>query len=133
MRFKDARTKLAQFEGAVKQASVQSKEYDAELAKAEKALKEVEQELALLRGDPVALRKANEEDLVAVTSKMRAAIALAEDERSRRETCVVCLYARRMTMLEPCQHLCLCPDCSRRVSVCPVCRKAILDRVQILL
>lgn len=43
--------------------------------------------------------------------------------------CVVCQESPREVILLPCGHLCLCEDCSAKLSSnCPVCRSQISNR-----
>jgi len=52
------------------------------------------------------------------------------DESAVGEPCVICLTDPRNTAVLPCRHLCVCEDCSQRLSVeaaarnghCPICR-----------
>jgi hypothetical protein len=36
--------------------------------------------------------------------------------------CVVCLDNKKCMTLNPCQHLCVCFGCSKKIGNCPVCR-----------
>lgn len=35
--------------------------------------------------------------------------------------CAVCLEAPKQVILRPCKHLCVCANCSARLSKCPIC------------
>jgi hypothetical protein len=37
--------------------------------------------------------------------------------------CVVCLDRPRMMMMRPCNHYCICEECSMNLSRCPICTK----------
>jgi len=43
--------------------------------------------------------------------------------------CVICLEAKKNTMILPCRHLCLCHNCALHVNIgmnkCPICRYSI--------
>lgn len=39
--------------------------------------------------------------------------------------CIVCYDLRRNVLIKPCNHFCLCQECSRDLRDCPVCRRAI--------
>ena len=39
--------------------------------------------------------------------------------------CVVCQDLKREVILKPCNHCCLCPNCSKALKQCPVCKRRI--------
>lgn len=39
--------------------------------------------------------------------------------------CVICLEKLRCKVCIPCNHLCLCEECFKKVELCPICRKKI--------
>lgn len=49
------------------------------------------------------------------------------------QECIVCFTDPATTMVKPCNHLCLCKDCSEAVrkqsNNCPICRKGIMELV----
>jgi 1-acyl-sn-glycerol-3-phosphate acyltransferase len=57
------------------------------------------------------------------------AAGLHEDDLDDEEACVVCMAARRDTVLVPCGHVVLCGDCCDEVmrdkNMCPMCREGI--------
>lgn len=54
-----------------------------------------------------------------------------EDEPDARRACVVCCEKSRRILLRPCNHVCMCAACARRLyetrrlEVCPVCRASV--------
>jgi len=49
-----------------------------------------------------------------------------ENEQPEVQMCIVCCQNRRRIILLPCGHVCLCEDCSARITdFCPVCRAEI--------
>jgi E3 ubiquitin-protein ligase MUL1 len=49
-----------------------------------------------------------------------------ENEQPEMQVCVVCCQNHRGIILLPCGHVCLCEDCSERITdLCPVCRAEI--------
>lgn len=43
--------------------------------------------------------------------------------------CVVCLNAKKEIMITPCNHICLCEECAKKIEKnCPVCRTQISGR-----
>ncbi|KAK3601952.1 hypothetical protein CHS0354_002759 [Potamilus streckersoni] len=54
-----------------------------------------------------------------------------ENHRLRQNMqCVVCKEANRQILLLPCTHLCLCLNCSKKSSVCPLCYKRIREKIK---
>ena len=52
-----------------------------------------------------------------------------ENEQPEVQACVVCCQNRRGIILLPCGHVCLCEDCSARITdFCPVCRREIVTK-----
>ncbi len=45
--------------------------------------------------------------------------------------CCVCLDAAFCVLYLPCSHLCCCAQCSRELSLCPVCRVAIENKLPV--
>ena len=43
--------------------------------------------------------------------------------------CVICLSRKANTLILNCRHLCVCFNCSRNLTSCPVCRQKIEDKV----
>lgn len=54
----------------------------------------------------------------------------SDDEHDDGE-CVVCMDNRRQVVLYPCEHLCMCVACSRRVTQCPLCREPVVTRMEL--
>ena len=52
------------------------------------------------------------------------------------EKCIICITNSPTTMIEPCQHVCLCNDCAADITIkttqCPVCRGVINYLVKII-
>jgi E3 ubiquitin-protein ligase MUL1 len=49
-----------------------------------------------------------------------------ENEQPEVQACVICCQNRRRIILLPCGHVCLCEDCSARITdFCPICRTEI--------
>jgi len=53
-----------------------------------------------------------------------------KDELMDRAVCVVCADSQINTILSPCGHRCMCKGCAGVLSSCPLCRKAITDKLQ---
>ena len=48
-----------------------------------------------------------------------------------KSVCVVCLDNKRDVVLKPCNHFCLCSDCSKVLKECPMCKKKIRKKEKI--
>lgn len=36
--------------------------------------------------------------------------------------CIICMVGKKQALLSPCNHLCLCLDCVKKIDKCPACR-----------
>ena len=54
------------------------------------------------------------------------------ENRPDSRICVACHSNPREEVLLPCSHCSLCRECSQKVSICPICRKEVSQRVRIL-
>jgi hypothetical protein len=43
--------------------------------------------------------------------------------------CVVCFEPKLSVVFMPCKHLCTCDDCSKTLTLCPMCRTAIAQKI----
>jgi E3 ubiquitin-protein ligase MUL1 len=60
------------------------------------------------------------------SSRIERQQSVQENERPEVQVCVVCCQNSRGIILLPCGHVCLCEDCSARITdFCPVCRAEI--------
>lgn len=75
----------------------------------------------------------------AATGTAAAAARTAEEEeaaaRSVDFTCKICMDASLKVLLQPCGHLCVCESCATMLpnSLCPICRTAVRQRVNVFL
>ncbi len=72
--------------------------------------------------------------LEAANVQLEALVAKLEAER----TCVICLDAQRCIAMLPCRHVPLCgaPACAAMLGappLCPLCREAVVDTMQLFL
>jgi len=105
-------------------------------AGAEERLRNMEEQLALLRAETPALRGLS--TLAAVRSlkqDLRESLRRVEEREQELEdaaaTCVVCFQAPRQIVLGPCGHEALCGRCADRVHDCPVCQRHVRDRLRV--
>ena len=73
-----------------------------------------------------------EQEMVELRMKVRA-LEQAEQQQKER-ACVICMENPKNVVLSPCNHLCICQDCSSRVVLtCPICRSAIKKKTVVYL
>jgi predicted GIY-YIG superfamily endonuclease len=69
-----------------------------------------------------ALKAMAEKSTAAYTARLESEVAQHTDET----TCTVCLENPRSIVVMPCNHLCMCTECAKRVMttspLCPICR-----------
>ena len=51
-----------------------------------------------------------------------------EQSTNDKNDCCVCADEVSNTLLEPCNHLCVCQSCSTRIMFCPICRSNIANK-----
>jgi len=51
--------------------------------------------------------------------------------KTEEEQCVVCLDNKKVVLIYPCGHLCVCVRCSTKLKDCPVCRHKVNDVVKV--
>ena len=47
--------------------------------------------------------------------------------------CVVCCDRKYNQMCKPCNHICMCSQCSINIRICPICRSRIVSKEEIFL
>ena len=69
-----------------------------------------------------------EQEMYALREKVRAL------EQAEQRQCVICLENPKNVVLSPCNHLCICEDCSAHVvRTCPICRSTIKKKTVVYL
>ncbi len=55
------------------------------------------------------------------------------DAQKEARLCIICCEKEKSVVLMPCRHMCLCEDCGgmERITVCPLCRKAIVHKISV--
>jgi len=66
-----------------------------------------------------------EEDIIIAVKKK------TESFGTKPKRCVVCYNAKAEILIMKCRHLCICGDCSKRVTKCPLCRSNIENRLKV--
>lgn len=73
-----------------------------------------------------------QQELIHSSSLVSMALQQRFDDFEEEVLCVICKETRKNTLFIPCNHLCVCLDCSPKVeSECPICRQAIEGRQRI--
>jgi len=98
--------------------------YQRKLKAAEEAVRKAEFEASLSQAS---VRAAEE-----MVDKVLSETTAMQAESGEAGTCCVCQDAPRNVLLRPCLHLAMCSDCARKVDLCPLCRKGIEHRDQVL-
>lgn len=69
-----------------------------------------------------ASKKHTASDLELLIAQLFQANEDLSQEREKSQ-CIVCMDANREVLLKPCNHYCMCSDCSKGFRECPVCQK----------
>jgi len=79
------------------------------------------------------LEKNLTESLDLVKKEKEKAIKKRLHNEEQKHVCVVCLTEPKCVLLMPCQHLCVCKDCSMRgeLNKCPLCRKYVHQKMDV--
>ena len=98
-----------------------------------------------LTAAPIERREIKQErnDTLQSTTVTTAEVETDSDVMRRKEKfeeemlCVVCQYEKKVILLQPCNHLCLCRDCVEPVlannRICPMCRKHVQQWTKVFL
>ena len=83
-----------------------------------------------IASQPAELSSVRQESVAADTDLLRRQLHEANEELSREKDktlCAVCMEKEREVLLKPCNHYCLCVDCSQKKDMkkCPMCMKTI--------
>ena len=73
-------------------------------------------------------------ELTSDTELLRRKLHRANEELSQERDkflCIVCQDLKREVILKPCNHYCLCYDCSRVLRECPICKSRIRNTEKI--
>ena len=62
---------------------------------------------------------------------MRSTVNKLNNEIEDATICKVCMENPLDTLITPCNHLCICKDCSKRVKNCPICRQLIKKKIRV--
>lgn len=54
-------------------------------------------------------------------------IVIAKSNRINR-TCAICYEHEIHILIKPCNHLCVCIGCSKKIDACPMCREIIISK-----
>jgi hypothetical protein len=48
-----------------------------------------------------------------------------------KRTCTICYENEIKVLLKPCNHLCVCSNCSKKIDNCPMCRENIFAKEEV--
>ena len=93
---------------------------------------------------PVAFSDKVDDDSAIEVINMLAEEEIVEEDRKfippppptalhENEECIICHDNRKSILLLPCKHLCLCAGCfsSNDMTICPLCRKEVVDSMEV--
>lgn len=82
-------------------------------------------QLDAFRGRKPALKRLSKPELLRLVSDARAVQEKAHEEIEDRTRCRVCLDVQAAVVFMPCKHRITCVVCSRKVLICPICKRRI--------
>ena len=50
-----------------------------------------------------------------------------------KKICIVCIENEICMIFRPCNHLCVCENCSEKINICPMCRQLITSKIKVKL
>ena len=55
------------------------------------------------------------------------------ESQNAQQLCIICCELPKAVVLMPCRHMCLCETCGHmeKITVCPMCRKQISQRISV--
>jgi hypothetical protein len=56
-----------------------------------------------------------------------------QDANNEATTCVICMVSQRAEAFQPCSHMVTCHACAAKLERCPICRRAIDTKVNVVL
>jgi hypothetical protein len=89
----------------------------------------LQSKVALYVGDAKAVARCSDGDLEHAVVTLSSALGQLQEEKSRRERCIICMDARRSILYLPCKHFCVCRTCHPSIRSCPMCRATVTDHV----
>lgn len=91
-----------------------------------------EREYYILRPPIPAVRNGTERERPrSASARLRRSTSDERNQQNEQLKCCICFTADRTHLLTPCLHFCLCEKCSRRIHICPLCRRPVNDRLRI--
>lgn len=102
----------------------------------------LQQQLRRLRGEESALRPMKSEEIDDLESEIASSLSrvkahAAERRKDDQEAnkCLICIERERNVVVQPCNHLVMCKECSQRnyenADKCPICRETIVNVITI--
>ncbi len=122
--------KLEEMQVKLKMEEMQTKlrmeEKEKELEETERELEETQAKLKMEEMRAKLRMKEKERELEEMQAKLKMSERKLEKEVESKQ-CVVCMDKSRKLMIKPCNHYCVCRNCSRHINKCPMCTKRIIS------
>lgn len=89
-------------------------------------LKEIQKELK--DGQETAMQQV--EEMENQVNKTQSAYSDLKTEIEYSNQCVICLANTKNSLIQPCNHLCICAKCSTELQLCPLCNTTITNIIR---
>lgn len=87
---------------------------------------ELESLLQMVRGH----RQRRLEQQLQSVERRHAAECRGRQSLEEEQACIVCSELAKTVLFLPCRHLCTCENCAAQLSLCPICRAVISEKVR---
>lgn len=107
-----------------------------QLKEQDSTIKTLQETIARLRGEKISdldLQKLIElqETLYNAVDKVTKQIELCLERKGNENLCMMCFKQKKDIVFLRCKHLCVCEKCSQKVTICPICKKTVEQRVKV--
>jgi len=76
------------------------------------------------------MKQARVELIVELKALEKKFLASSQALQNTTVTCRVCLENPKDTLFQPCRHLACCAQCAEKITICPICRALIAEKVK---
>jgi hypothetical protein len=128
------------FDKAAQQLQLKLLQQEIENKKQKQYISKLEKQMELLRGNTDQLHKLSitelidlQKDVEQSRTRIQSCIENKWIEIDESICCVVCRDVRKSILFTPCNHLCVCEECSSHCRTCPLCRSHIQNRVKVFM
>jgi hypothetical protein len=124
--------------GGRKELEAKLESLNSQLRMRETDVKSLQEQVLALNGNAEDLKTVSSRMLTQILQALRHTVVKIQTEMERRkdlgssDLCVVCMESKKTILIMPCNHLCLCFECSRSVSdKCPMCRSPVENKIKV--